>query len=259
MVGHEYYSIKETALMGIKTFAFHLIYEQNKKNLYITYSSQYSMEKKLVFTLIIFSLVIISGCGKDTEKATGSAVASVCNSPYFEFKAGECCLDKNTNSICDSDETIEEVKEDVVAEETAPVAAEEVEITLEDSCTDTTYFECVTSYITKDELFLKLKTKREGFTHLKGISAMDCKKDFTTKSKAIDGYPIRTDILVSLPCQKYEVGDEVKDVEYSLEYVFYPDDIFINANGEWEGTPRNLQKSSGQVSGTVRSEPKKIL
>ena len=218
-----------------------------------------NMKKKLVFALILFSIVIISGCGKGAEEATGSAVESVCKSPYFEFKVGECCLDQNANSICDSDEKPAEevviVEETVVAPET-----EEVEITLEDSCTDTTYFECVASYITKDELFIKFETRREGFVHLKSVSSMGCKKDFADKNKAIEGYPIRTDVLISLPCQKYELGDEVQDAEYVLEYVFYPDDGFVNpSTGEWEGTPRNLQKSSGQVSGTVRSEPKKIL
>ena len=28
-----------------------------------------------------------------------------CTSPYIEWKRGECCLDKNNNAICDSDET----------------------------------------------------------------------------------------------------------------------------------------------------------
>src|SRR3989344_2056001 len=134
-----------------------------------------NMKKKLVFALILFSIVIISGCGKGAEEATGSAVESVCKSPYFEFKVGECCLDQNANSICDSDEK--------PAEEV--VIAEEVEITLEDSCTDTTYFECVASYITKDELFLKFETRREGFVHLKSVSSMGCKKDFADKNKAM--------------------------------------------------------------------------
>ena len=40
--------------------------------------------------------------------SVGSAVKSnVCESSYFEFKSGKCCLDKNANYICDSDEEIE--------------------------------------------------------------------------------------------------------------------------------------------------------
>lgn len=221
------------------------------------------MQKKTGFTLltfsVIFSLALISGCGNGPEDATGSAVASVCNAPYFEFKAGECCLDQNSNSICDSDETA--VKEETTTE--TVTKSDEVEITLSDSCTDTTYFACDASYITKDEIFFKLETKSRtgpGFLHLQGISALGCEKEFLEKSKAIEGYPIGTEILVSLPCVKFSAGEEVEDAEYTLEYIFYPDEGFINAQtGEWEGTTRNLQKSSGQISGTVRNEPKKIL
>ena len=42
-----------------------------------------------------------------------------CKSPYMEFKKGECCLDANTNNICDNDESLVEEKtteSEVVAE-----------------------------------------------------------------------------------------------------------------------------------------------
>ena len=63
-------------------------------------------------------LIFLSGCSF-TDK-TGSAVKSVCNSPYFEYKTNECCLDTNANSICDKDES---VSDPVVAEE-EPAAVE---------------------------------------------------------------------------------------------------------------------------------------
>ena len=219
------------------------------------------MKKKLVYAFIylsvLFLLVIINGCGDNT---TGAAVkAPVCNTPYFEFKTGECCLDTNANSICDSDEPAA-VAEKPTIEETAPAEPKVLEITVEDSCTDTTYLECDASYLTKDEVFFKFRAKRDGFLHLKKASVLGCSIDFSDKTKATDGYQIRSDILVSVPCRNYEPGKEIESSEYTIEYIFYPNDGFINpSTGEWEGTIRNLQKSSGEISGTVRSEPKKLL
>ncbi len=240
------------------------MYLKNEKDLYIKYSSKICMKKKLVYVYIylpvLFLLAIINGCSDSVEdKTTGAVVKEpLCNAPYFEFKTGECCLDSNSNRICDSDE--QAVVAEEPAQEEVPTEPKEIEITLKDSCTDTTYLECDASYLTKDEVFFKFKTKREGFLHLKKVSALGCLVDFPDKTKATDGYVIRSDILVSIPCKIYEPGKEVEGSEYTTEYIFYPDDGFINpSTGNWEGAPRNLQKSSGQISGTVRSEPKKLL
>ena len=217
-----------------------------------------------MFTLLLASFIFLTGC--DDSGPTGSAVETVCNTPYFEYRVGECCVDKNANSICDSDETIveetptetvEEVVEEVVVKE--PV--EEVEITVEDACTDTTYFECIASYITKDEVFLKLKTRRDGYLHLRKISALGCLQEFAPKERANQGYQIRSDLVLSSRCLNPLIsGTEIKDADYVLEYVFYPDDAFLNQiTGEWEGQERSLQKSTGKISATIRNEPKKIL
>ncbi len=60
--------------------------------------------KKLIVILFIVSLLILSGCAKKEE--------SLCKTPYFEYKTGECCLDINSNQICDNDEIIEESEEE---------------------------------------------------------------------------------------------------------------------------------------------------
>jgi len=202
-------------------------------------------------------MIAITGCGGSSDSPTGAAVKeSICNTPYFEYKVGDCCLDKNGNNICDSDETI--VEETTTPEETT--TTEEVEITLDDSCTDTTYFKCEASYITTDEAFFKLETRRDGFTHIKKVSALGCEKTFADKAKANQGYQIRSDVIISVPCKKGSAGDEIENSDYVIEYIFYPDDVFINpVTGEWEGVTRSLQRSTGQISGTIRNEPKKIL
>ena len=222
------------------------------------------MKKKMViFGLLLVMIVGISGCGsKDGSEVTGEAVASVCNSPYFEYKAGECCLDKNSNSICDSDEAIvEEVKEETTTPTPTETTTttEEVEITLNDACSDTSYFECKASYITKDEVFFKFETRKDGYTHLEKLSVNGCEKEFAIKEKSSQGYQIRSNIVVSIPCTKNTAGNELSDVDYVLNYKFYPVSSIDAASGEYEGVERFMQSSTGKISGTVRNEPKKII
>ncbi len=219
------------------------------------------MEKILVLLLFI---ILITGCSWSSDTAGSVVKESVCNSPYFEFKTGECCLDQNSNKICDKDETatpaVPAVAEPAPVE--TPVAEpveEEIKIILEDSCSETTYFECLASYITDKEVFFKLRTKRDGFTHLKKISVLGCEKTFVDKEKSSQGYTIRSDVLVSLPCLKLTAGDEIKDADYTIEYIYYPQIGIDSDTGEWGGKPRALQISTGKISGTVRNEPKKIV
>ncbi|MBW2974649.1 thrombospondin type 3 repeat-containing protein [Candidatus Woesearchaeota archaeon] len=49
--------------------------------------------KKLYYLIIPFLLIFIIGC-------------STCRKPYIEFKKGDCCLDSNSNGICDNDEKL---------------------------------------------------------------------------------------------------------------------------------------------------------
>jgi hypothetical protein len=229
------------------------------------------MKKKMVmFTFLLLAIITISGCGSDDgAEVTGKAVDSICNAPYFEFKSGECCLDKNANSICDSDEDIvEEVVEEVKTEEvatttttaTATTEVEEVTITVDDACTDTTYFECKASYVSKDEIFFKFETRRDGYTHLRKLSVAGCEREFAEKDKSSQGYPIRTNVIASVPCSKNTPGDELKDLDYVLTYVFYPLSGIDSDTGEWGSKiARALQSSTGKISGTTRNEPKKIL
>jgi hypothetical protein len=57
--------------------------------------------KTIMLPLIILCLTLIA-C-QVTEKDVDKLI--VCDSPYIRHEAG-CCLDQNTNKICDSDETL---------------------------------------------------------------------------------------------------------------------------------------------------------
>ena len=74
--------------------------------------------KKLMI-LLIASVLFISGCNVD-EKLVSNVVKEnidqivVCNEPYIRY-ASECCLDANSNKICDRDESSD--KKEVVVKE----------------------------------------------------------------------------------------------------------------------------------------------
>jgi len=68
------------------------------------------MNKLILFSFIILAL-FLAGCENvDVSKMSDADLqrvadkAIVCNAPYIRFATG-CCLDQNTNGICDSDET----------------------------------------------------------------------------------------------------------------------------------------------------------
>jgi hypothetical protein len=70
--------------------------------------------KKIILGLIIISMLIIVGCSKQA--------AVVCNAPYIQ-KGAECCLDRNDNKICDSDEGVVQATETTLKETTTTKAA----------------------------------------------------------------------------------------------------------------------------------------
>ncbi|MBT3406554.1 hypothetical protein HN419_05305 [Candidatus Woesearchaeota archaeon] len=78
--------------------------------------------KKLYFLLLI-TIIAAIGCSTVEEPK------QLCNAPYIEFMAGECCLDADNNSICDSDEISEDLSTsqpiEVLVEETDNLLIEE--------------------------------------------------------------------------------------------------------------------------------------
>ena len=52
--------------------------------------------KQTLLLIIVILAMILASCGQETKTS--------CNAPYFEYQTGQCCLDSNSNSICDTDE-----------------------------------------------------------------------------------------------------------------------------------------------------------
>ena len=67
--------------------------------------------KKYILVGLTLMLLFIAGCGGaiDVSKMSSedlariSEKAVICNAPYIRLGAG-CCLDQDSNSICDDDE-----------------------------------------------------------------------------------------------------------------------------------------------------------
>jgi len=81
--------------------------------------------KKLIFILLVSLTMLVSGCinagdiAKQVDKEDIDNISSAlitCEKPYIRHGA-ECCLDKNNNKICDSDENkTEPTKKEKVSE-----------------------------------------------------------------------------------------------------------------------------------------------
>jgi len=75
--------------------------------------------KQALLIIILISLIFLTGCSNGKNNLTDNAIIinqtnvsssliieeiSICNFPYIEYKKGDCCLDNNSNKICDKDE-----------------------------------------------------------------------------------------------------------------------------------------------------------
>jgi len=157
----------------------------------------------LVIIGLLIIISVITGCGN--KEITGDSVVNIttCNSPYFEYKTGECCLDKDNNRICDSDE---EPKEEVTApvkekEEPKTLTTQPVQALTVEACTDSSYFDCTWSYITREEVQFKLRASRSGSFVLKKISLpnVPCEKEFEEVERD-DGIKYDDVIEVNVKC-----------------------------------------------------------
>ncbi len=199
--------------------------------------------------ILILSIFLLSGC-LEQQPITGSAIAEtqekiICNQPYIRH-AETCCLDKNSNNICDNDEAEEE-----------KIPEPQSSTTIQDYCSPTTYFECWGSYITKDEIFLKLRamSKRgDGTSVIKKIKfpSIGCEKKFEPIPKD-QGLKMGEILEVKIPCKISTTY--FKDLPYEIEFVFYA----VSDTTEWLNIEKGIITNSGTISGTVRNQPPEII
>lgn len=75
---------------------------------------------KTILATILAITILLSACSVHPAQDT------TCRGKYLEYKAGECCLDANSNNICDTDET--PTQEEVTASEPT-ITAEDIDCT----------------------------------------------------------------------------------------------------------------------------------
>ena|GEM_PF-5159762 len=75
--------------------------------------------KALVLAVTLASVIFVAGCVMPEAEPT-------CNTPYIQV-GNECCLDQNGNSICDSEEAVEDPEEAKEPEEIVEEEPEEPE------------------------------------------------------------------------------------------------------------------------------------
>jgi len=72
--------------------------------------------KLLILVTILLATILLISCTPQQP---------FCKNPYIEFQTGQCCLDANSNSICDRDEEVEEKivkeKEETTLQQTQPM------------------------------------------------------------------------------------------------------------------------------------------
>lgn len=67
------------------------------------------MRSNLIGISFLVLTILISSCsngytGRVVEDKSEVVDKPTCTTPYFEYKLGECCLDKDSNNVCDVDE-----------------------------------------------------------------------------------------------------------------------------------------------------------
>ena len=196
-----------------------------------------------IILILVISIFLLIGAGCEQQPITGNVVKQgdiVGDSPYIRY-SDSCCLDQNLNNICDVDEA-------AIPPDAQPASA------ILDSCTDTTYLDCYGSYITKDEIFLKLTARRDGFTIIKKISfpLLTCEKKFEPIEKEA-GLKIRESMEIRIPCKVSTTY--LKDLPYNIELVFYPSS---GDTTEFTNSERGIIVNTALISGSVRNEAPEI-
>ncbi len=75
--------------------------------------------KRLLFLIpFILAALLIAGCQKPAE----APKVVLCEPPYMQFDGG-CCLDQNSNSVCDNNETVQQPKNLTPEPKSKPVLA----------------------------------------------------------------------------------------------------------------------------------------
>lgn len=176
-----------------------------------------------VFTIIFLVLILV---------VTGCTLQDRCDTSY-SFVNGACCLDKNANDICDTDET----------QRANTVVRERPVVLVQETC-HLPRFECLSKDLTEDFVSLDLKFERDEIITIKKmtLSSFGCSQEFDKEMRFNDNYEF------VIPCV---IEDDAFKTEVVTEAVIQP--ILRHSNGQIYdyGTPTEATLR-GEVGGAVR-------
>lgn len=194
----------------------------------------------------VFALLFLAGCSY--SEPVIEEVSTLCTPPYFEYKTGECCLDDNSNQLCDVDEI----------QKFPPEEKESLVVEVPDSCDLGTYFEC-SNIVIKDDAVLggyisfDLTFKKFGSAVVTKIDfpELGCSKTFSQWS--IDDGVRQVSKPFSVEC-KFKgdaLANRFADSQMVLDVVHY-DEVRQGIDSAWAGT-YDVKKITvvGQVSGSI--------
>ena len=167
------------------------------------------MKKSIGTVSVIICILFLVGCNgidisslsdKDLERISNKAI--VCNDPYIRVGT-ECCLDKDSNSICDVDET--ESKSDV--KET----------------------------VTETKAVVKTETKKGKEPTINPTTCVNLQIEYKTK----ESYNVREPYTEREPYQEEETYTETESVEVDFDTVMldpmsYPSCCSTNSLGDFD-------------------------
>ncbi len=193
--------------------------------------------------IAVMFLVFVAGCST-TEYPIVDYGSIICSSPYFEFKAGECCLDENSNQVCDSEEV-----------EKFP---EEQEVNIPDVCQLGTYFDCTDINIKDDPvtggfIMFDLKFKKFGAAVVTKIDLPKLGCSYTNDQWDIDDGVRQSPKSFYIPCSfKGEtLTSNFADSEMVVDVVHF-DEVRQGKDSAWSGT-YDVKKVTitGHISGSI--------
>ncbi len=128
------------------------------------------MKKRVGVSILVAVIIIAIAIFFLRGGITGNIVKSTCNKPYI-FVGGNCCLDKNANNICDSDEN--------------PGSGSMIRaVDAKEECVVNQKLECTWKKISKNLIQIKIRNDQSGIfspTSIEFTNVGDngCKKTFS--------------------------------------------------------------------------------
>ena len=203
--------------------------------------------------IAILSVLLMSGCiccgGLSLDSITGKKTSSEdegggvsCTSPYIQVGT-ECCLDDDSNGICDSEETVYE--DDQSQGETTPTTIEEDSV---DEVTTTTQLESTETTIQQVTITTISSVKSSSYACVREAGYDPDKVIFVYSQRCGSGFvsdASMASIKTGIDIQPVNIGDYATDEKkLKLQECFYG--TYSSTNQEFGSCPRLFCPKNGK-------------